>query len=83
MLSTDEMEYTFIHRTDNLQLTAATSFKIVRNFFTILSPNILIWITHIHILMRGKCYRLGQLREHDAKIKITHAEHYRESDNLF
>ena len=30
-----------------------------------------------------KCTPLSQLREHDAKIQITHAEHYGESDNLF
>ena len=34
-------------------------------------------------MMLGKCNPLSQLREHDAKIRITHAEHYRESDNLF
>ena len=33
--------------------------------------------------MLGKCNPLSQLREHDAKIQITHAEHYRESGNLF
>ena len=33
--------------------------------------------------MLGKCYPLSQLREQDAKIQITHAEHYMESDNLF
>ena len=32
--------------------------------------------------MLGKCNPLSQIREHEAKIQITHAEHYRESDNL-
>ena len=41
------------------------------------------WRTHINILMLGKCYPLSQLGKHDAKIQISHAEHYRESDNLF
>ena len=40
------------------------------------------WRTHIDILMLGKCYPLSQLRQHGVKIQITHAEHYRESDNL-
>ena len=34
------------------------------------------------MLMLGKCNPLSQLRVHEAKIQITHAEHYRESDNL-
>ena len=33
--------------------------------------------------MLGKCNQLSQPREHDAKIQITHAELYKESDNLF
>ena len=33
--------------------------------------------------MSGKYFPLSQLRKHDDKIQITHAEHYRESDNLF
>ena len=33
--------------------------------------------------MLRKCNPLSQLREHDSKIQITHAEHYMESDNLF
>ena len=33
--------------------------------------------------MFGKCNPLSQLREHDAKLQITHAEYNRESDNLF
>ena len=33
--------------------------------------------------MSGKSYPLSQLRDHIAKIQITHAEHYRESDNMF
>ena len=43
----------------------------------------MIWRTHIDILMLGKCYPLSQLRGHEAKMQITHAEHYRESDILF
>ena len=43
----------------------------------------MIWRRHIDILMLGKCNPLSQPREHDAKIQITHAEHYKESDNLF
>ena len=39
--------------------------------------------THIDIMMLGKCNPLSQRSLHDAKIQITHAEHYRESDNLF
>ena len=33
--------------------------------------------------MLEKCNPLSQLREHEAKIQIIHAERYRESDNLF
>ena len=33
--------------------------------------------------MLGNCNPLSQLRDQDDKIQITHAEHYRESDNLF
>ena len=43
----------------------------------------MIWRTHIDILMLEKCNPLSQLREHDAKIQTTHAEHYKESDSLF
>ena len=35
------------------------------------------------ILMLGKCNQLSQLWEHDAELQITHAEQYRESENLF
>ena len=35
------------------------------------------------MLMLGKCNPLSQLRLHETKIQITHAEHCRESDNLF
>ena len=52
-------------------------------YFKFQSSNILIWRTHIDILMLGKCNPLSQLREHDEKIQITHADHYRESDNFF
>ena len=38
---------------------------------------------NLEILMLGKCNPLSKLKEHDAKMQITHAEHYRESDNLF
>ena len=65
------------------QLTAATSSKIVHNFLKISSSNILILRTPIDILMLGKCNQLSQLREQDAKMQTTHAEHYRESENLF
>ena len=57
------------------------------NFFAIFkknySSNILILRTHIDILRMGKYYQLSQLRQHDAKIQTIHAEHYRDSDNLF
>ena len=43
----------------------------------------MIWRTHVDILMLGKCDPLSQISEHDAQIQISHAEHYRESDNLF
>ena len=33
--------------------------------------------------MLGKCNPRSQFREQDAKIQITHAEYYREIDNLF
>ena len=33
--------------------------------------------------MLKKCNPLSKIREHDAKIQITHAEHFRESDDLF
>ena len=39
----------------------------------------MIWITHIDILTMGKCYPVSQLRQQDAKIQITHVEHYSKS----
>ena len=33
--------------------------------------------------MLGKRNPLSQLREHAAKLQISHVEHYREPDNLF
>ena len=35
------------------------------------------------ILMLGNCNPLSQLRDRDEKIQMTHAEHIRETDNLF
>ena len=41
------------------------------------------WCPSWDLLMLGKCNPLSQLREHDVKIQNTHAEHYRESNNVF
>ena len=64
------------------QLTTAASSKFVHIFFLrFKSSNIL--ITRIDILVFGKCYPLSKAREHDRKIQVTHAERYKDSDNLF
>ena len=73
MLSTDEMEYAFIHRTENDHPTyRCHQLKNCSHLFKIESLNILIWITCIDILMLGKCYQLNHLREHDEK-KTNHS----------
>ena len=59
------------------------SSKIVQNFVDLIFEYFDMENTYIDILMLGKFNPFSQLREHDAKIQITHAEHYRESDNLF
>ena len=84
MPSTDEWSKgSYTGHITTFQLTAATSSKIFHNFFLDLIFEYLIWRTNIDNLMLGKCNPLSQLREHDAKIQITYAEHYNESDSLF
>ena len=78
------MEYTFIHMVDNDLTTYRCNQLQNSSYFFRLNLRIIWYWEHISkFWCWGKCYPLDQLREHEAKIQITHAEHYWESDNLF
>ena len=71
-------------RITTFQLTAATSSKIVLILLRLILEYFDMENTYRHqFWMLGKCNPLSQLREHDGKIQITHAEHHREPDYLF
>ena len=85
IFSTEEIAYTFIHRTDNghwIYRCPNSKLHFFGFLWDVICENF-IWRTYIDILTMGKCYPVSRLSEHNTKLQITHVEHYRDSDNLF